>query len=405
MSAPRILILQPESLFPTDSGGKRSRLGHLKELLSAVPPAQVSVRYVDTEESCSEGLAPVAQLGCEAGSFPREVPRVFDGPSGILQACVGMLSHYPRVPWARRSERARQFVRDALEEGVQVIAEGLGSLALLPVSDAKVHAVFVVHNLEGVDMGHRALRYPPWHPMRWLLEWESVKAHRYELEWMRKVERVVFISQTDLEVVAHSHPELRSRLVACPELIPSHQSRWSAEQVDGLLFVGDVGYFPNYDALEWLFNEFMPELWRVSPGQRLHVVGTSAQQVPWLRDPRVTLHGRVSTEELERLHLRCAMSISPIRFGSGVKMKVLDAVAYGMPIAATEEGLRGTRFSEAAVGIKRAEPARAARQIASVLASQKTLHSLSERVTEALAAARAERLGFAEATILSAVEQ
>lgn len=385
MSNERMLVLLPESLFPTDSGGKRSRLGHLRELLDDPSAGNVSVAYVDMEGSGDVGIAPFSALGCGVERFAREVPRVLDGMRGVFMALCGLLSRYPRVPWARRSREARAHVLAAVEDpDVQVVAEGIGALALLPAGRGAVDAAWIVHNLEWVDTAHRARGYGPTHPLHWVLRWEARKSRRFELGWLKRLRRAVFISPPDMEIVRQALPEVAHRFVACPELIPPSNARWAWAEGASLLFVGDVDYFPNRDALEWLVHEFMPELWRILPDARLEVVGTRREQVSWIDDRRLVVHGRVSDAELTRLHMSSTLSVSPIRYGSGVKMKVLDAAAHGMPIAATPEGLRGTRFFDVALRLDRSDVHASASSVADLLGCREALEARAQASARAL---------------------
>lgn len=124
-------------------------------------------------------------------------------------------------------------------------------------------------------------------------------------------------------------------LSAMPEHAPFGESA-------GIVFVGS-SHGPNLDGLRWFLAEVMPQLERLAPGVVLHVVGSGdfsdakkeagAANVRW--------EGALSDEELAALYARVKAAVAPLRFGAGVKGKVVEALAHGVPVAATVTGAQG----------------------------------------------------------------
>ena len=116
-----------------------------------------------------------------------------------------------------------------------------------------------------------------------------------------------------------------------------------AHDPDSILFPGTMDDPPNVDAACWFAGECLPALDAVlgRPVARFDVVGRSpAPQVTALARPgRVVVHGTVP--ELTDYYRRAAVVVAPIRGGAGTKLKVLEALAYGKPLVATYEAVRG----------------------------------------------------------------
>ncbi len=138
-----------------------------------------------------------------------------------------------------------------------------------------------------------------------------------------------------------------------PAALPEHES---FEKSAGIIFVGS-SHGPNLDGLRWFVAEVMPFVRRLVPGIVLHVVGSGdfSRAVPekasWVR-----VHGALSEPELDALYARMKVAVAPLRFGAGVKGKVVDALAHGVPVAATTTGAQGLAGTPA-VGV--ADEARA----------------------------------------------
>ena len=109
-----------------------------------------------------------------------------------------------------------------------------------------------------------------------------------------------------------------------------------------ILFVAGFNHTPNVDAASWLVEEIMPLIWHSKPDTRLFLVGSNpTQKVKSLASPRVEVTGWVSDEELNRHYRERRIAVVPLRFGAGVKSKVVEALRYGLPLVTTPVGAQG----------------------------------------------------------------
>ena len=112
---------------------------------------------------------------------------------------------------------------------------------------------------------------------------------------------------------------------------------------------------PNEDALLYLVSDVMPLLWERDPELRLHVVGADpTPAVEALQSDRVNVVGYVEdpTEWLSRTRVH----VSPMRFGSGIKLKLLDTMAAGQPFVTTSVGAEGLPLGRMHSAIVAEEP-------------------------------------------------
>jgi len=106
-----------------------------------------------------------------------------------------------------------------------------------------------------------------------------------------------------------------------------------------LLFVGSRTA-PNTDGLKWFLETVWPDVLAASPQSRLDVAGTVAADFDAGRMPEgVRLHGLVP--DLAPFYARAGIVVSPLRFGSGLKIKLVEALAWGKPTVASPVTLQG----------------------------------------------------------------
>ena len=107
-----------------------------------------------------------------------------------------------------------------------------------------------------------------------------------------------------------------------------------------LLFVGWGQYDPNVDAVTYFARDVFPLVLKQIPNARLRVVGGDyPQEVLNLHGGSIEIIGRVP-EMAPYLH-EAYISIAPLRYGSGVKGKIGEALSYGLPVVTTSIGLEG----------------------------------------------------------------
>ncbi|MGO9343892.1 MAG: glycosyltransferase family 4 protein, partial [Acidimicrobiales bacterium] len=107
-----------------------------------------------------------------------------------------------------------------------------------------------------------------------------------------------------------------------------------------IMLQGSLRYGPNADAAGWLVDEIAPIIRHILPTVEVRLVGEPDGSVSKLDDPpRVTVVGRVDSMEPE-LALADIVAV-PIRYGSGTRVKILEAFAHRLPVVSTTLGAEG----------------------------------------------------------------
>ncbi len=176
------------------------------------------------------------------------------------------------------------------------------------------------------------------------------------------------VSREEATVLAqHVAPEKIATVPLIYDLEPTSRS-WADRQ--GVLFVGNFRHPPNLDGLQFLLDEIWPRLSATAPGMVLHVVGDN---LPDSFHPRATdtikIHGYLS--DLRPLFETVRLSIAPLRYGAGVKGKVMQSICHGVPVVATSIAIEGMDLENSVEVLVADGPAAFARAIADLYGDER----------------------------------
>ncbi len=160
---------------------------------------------------------------------------------------------------------------------------------------------------------------------------------------MRMADAVVTHSAAEADYLSQELPMANVHVVPWA-VTPGDTFRDDGSRVD-IAFIGGAGHAPNADAVEWLGRSVMPEVWRVLPQVRCLVIGGgwSVDRLAAI-DPRMVPVGQVPS--LGEALATARLTVAPLRFGAGIKGKVLDSFAAGLPCVMTPVAAEGLALDE-----------------------------------------------------------
>ncbi|HEY1688523.1 MAG TPA: glycosyltransferase family 4 protein [Solirubrobacteraceae bacterium] len=110
-----------------------------------------------------------------------------------------------------------------------------------------------------------------------------------------------------------------------------------------ILFVASFFYEPNRIGLRFLLDEVMPAVWAQRPEAKLTLVGPGLDEPP-SEDPRVEALGFV--EDLDAVYARSTCAAVPLLVGGGTPLKLIEALAHGLPAIATPRASAGLQLRD-----------------------------------------------------------
>jgi glycosyltransferase involved in cell wall biosynthesis len=210
--------------------------------------------------------------------------------------------------------------------------------ALLPATRTNTWAI-TLHNLVSVWSAQRA-EVSTKRRVRWLFESDARRAARMERRIVETFDLAIAMSDADV-----------ARLGGGAVVVPNgvDLARFTASPLPAgprLIFSGSFNWEPNIDGAAWLCEEVFPRVRQKIPDAILMLVGREpVERVRQLaRLPGVEAHFDVDSVVPYLAAARVALV--PLRMGSGTRLKALEAMAVGRPLAGTTTGLEGLDLTE-----------------------------------------------------------
>jgi len=162
----------------------------------------------------------------------------------------------------------------------------------------------------------------------------------------------LIISEAEMSILKDVFHMPESHLFYLPFLLdnedipnPENLPNWS-DRLD-FMTIGNMIHPPNADAVLWLSREIWPEIRKQLPGANMHVYGAyPIQRVQQLHKPKqgFFIHGRAASAG--DVIQQARVMLAPLRFGAGLKGKLIDAMRFGTPSLTTAIGAEGILSAE-----------------------------------------------------------
>lgn len=332
-----LFMLSSQVVYPPTDGGKQGIYYRMNALGTRT---RVSVCMVNSANIAA------ADGGFDAVHHVRIIPQILK-PSKecshfelVCQTVHWLTSGLPRQALVTDSAEVRKQLMEYIRE-TRVTTILLESPFVAPLLDFpqlrkwNVKIVVVLHNIEHLYF-QETTTWPA--PLR-SMEYERIK--RYELQILRQADLGISISPWDAQ---YFKEQLGApNVVYLPSVLPRKDTRWHSQNSNYILFTGGLSFPPNYEGIVWFLEEVFSRYRERFPKMELWITGKrsdAAERLARTYD-HVHLTGFLTDPELRKVECGCRFIIVPILKGSGVKVKLLDAMAIGAPVVTTLHGRQG----------------------------------------------------------------
>jgi polysaccharide biosynthesis protein PslH len=340
---PKILFLAHLLPWPLEGGGQIKSYHTLRILASEYEVTLLAFIRSEKERESIAALEPLCAGGVHVVPLPRgKVRDMRIAASSLLRGKSFLVARDDS--WDMRLTLFRLLS----EESYVVHVDHLQMAQFLD-EEVKETVVLDNHNVEhripkriAETEGGSAL-------VRWYARTEWPRLRAFEQSACRRADLVLTVSEEDAEGLRTLVPDRAEQIKAVPIGVDTDYFSVVERKPDSrtLLSIGTMYWPPNVDSLLYFHSEIWPKIKTRVSEARLNIVGarpTAAIRALGETDPAITVTG--SVPDVRPHGADCGVFIVPLRSGSGMRVKILNALAMGLPVVSTTVGAEGIDITD-----------------------------------------------------------
>ena len=330
----KVLYITNKPIFPVVDGGCKA----MQQFLSCLLKAEIEVDHL---------CLATQKHPFKAENYPNSLKENVSISSRFVETKIRVLPALKNLIQGKSYNISRFDSPDFhLDLSAKLSAENfthvvLESLYLTPyISTIRKHSkakiIVRTHNVEHQIWEQYAANTS--NPIKkWYLKRLASAMKTAEISNLNTVDLLATISNTDAETFRNLG--IKTPRVTIPVAMEVHSKKTTFSS-DSIFFLGSMNWQPNSEAVDWLVSSIFPALKKVIPEVRLNLAGSFMNgKFPSDKNAGIINHGFV--ENSTDFMLTKGILVLPIQSGSGVRMKLLEALSLGIPVVTTAIGAQG----------------------------------------------------------------
>lgn len=249
-------------------------------------------------------------------------------------------STMPLLLTTYHSKKDTRIIRDVIRQNSFDLIHVEPFYIMHNVPITKVPILLVEHNIEYL-VYRRYVNQFPFLPLRPILNLDVVKMKEWEEVMWKRANHVTTVSESDKKIIEATG-------IKNVEVIPNgvdlnyfqFTPRTQVSKKPVILYVGDMRWFENRDAVSYLLKEIWPGIKSQIPNVRLLIVGRDANKY-FTSKAGNSVSIIANVPDIKKFYPEADCLLAPIRKGGGTKYKILEAMACGLPVVTTSIGQEG----------------------------------------------------------------
>lgn len=232
------------------------------------------------------------------------------------------------------------FINDITRKGFDIIQAEMYELLFLGyLFPQNVKKIFIHHELRFIRVQNEMSLFKKISPYD-IIAYEEAKA--LELSALQQYDRIVTLTQKDKDILSGYIPG--EKITVSPANVVHPENGLPFKTCHDFVFIGNGSHYPNQDALVWFTHEILPLIRQKHLSAHVYIVGNwpkKTQESLSRHNPEIRFVGFI--DNLPEF-LSGKISLIPLRIGSGMRIKILDAIKAHSPFITTSKGVEGLPF-------------------------------------------------------------
>ena len=327
---PRVLFVSPYSICPPTHGGGLFMYSTLRELSRRCEVHAIVMLDYASEREPNEELRQYCRT---VEFFVRTDDR--NPHLASITPHAAHEFHKPQVEWL--------IQRQTLLHRIDIIQLEYTALGQYARPFQRLACALFEHDVYFQSIG-RSLPFMRSPVGKLKARFEYLRAIRFELQLLPRCDHIQVCTEENKRYLESFLPRLKPRIDAGMRAgidTGNYSFPGGVRQPYTMLFLGSFRHVPNLVALEWFARFVLPLIVQQLPEARLLVAGSDPPPRYAFADPANAVDLLGFVDDVQPLLSSCALFVCPIRSGSGVRVKLLEAFASGIPVVSTTLGAEG----------------------------------------------------------------
>lgn len=340
----KILVISPQVIVPPSDGGKKCMYYQIEALLSFDLEVSLVMGNDDNNGIKDENKGYLSKLK-QVLIFPRINKKITKSKFGfkIYEILKWIISLKPRQAQTISSERNKKKVTEyIINNNINYIVLetpfAFEYIEINRIRNKNIKIITIEHNVEYL------FRKDCLEKLGIFATWEIYLTKKYEKKVLKNSNLVIAISPKDKEILKRKFKINNIKYIST--FWNKTEEKWKNSETNYIIFSGSLNFYPNYHGIKWFLENVFSKFIIKYPNIKLKITGNVDLKIKneLIKYKNIEFTGFLSDEEMQSILTNCLFMVIPIIKGSGIKIKLLEALSMGIPVIATKHCFEGIPY-------------------------------------------------------------
>ncbi|ETJ20633.1 Glycosyl transferase group 1 [human gut metagenome] len=336
----KILFLTTELPYPTDNGGKIRTFNMLKSIHDSY---EINLVCFSEKVEVKQEVLQLKKICSEVHVVNKIYRNSKSNFNTIKNALVSIVKNKPFIVEKFNDKKYENIIKRLINsnEYTNVIIDHLPIAIYLDVlSNQKI--MLSQHNCEYLILKRRYEKEK--NIIKKFYIWtEFLKTKNYEKNVCSKVDKVIVLSEEDKKCIVHEDYKGENIAIIPISVETTYVKKHYNHTVKNILFLGTMSWYPNEHGILWFLKNVWKDILKINSDMKLYIVGNNpSDEIKSYSSENVIVTGYV--DSVDEYIEKCDICVVPLFIGGGMRVKILECMAKGIPCISTSIGAEGIEY-------------------------------------------------------------